>query len=370
MKILTGIDIPLNPFGGSPIICNDWYSNLPDGDEALFLAMPSTTEQWWTMANVHFLRTAKVQDPTLYPRYLEQLRHEVRDILLQYKPDIVHLQHLNYGLSRAFVEEASSLPKLGICHGTDAQAALQSAYFQDNLVQITDRADHIVFPTENMARDFLSVYGKAVPYSIIPHGLPVEAFAMHNPHKPERILRLLYAGRLNHYKGADIAVEAIAHLHCPATLDIFGRADEQDYMSKLKHILAEHHLEDRVQFYDQIARHELLDTFSQYDCILIPSRYLEAFSLTAIEAQASGLVVIYGKGGGIQNVLGDSAICINDNLPDTLARIIENIDRERAILLQYREKGYENAKKYQLAQQVSALLTLSHELTRRSIKTL
>ena len=44
MKILTGIDIPFHPFGGSPIICNDWYSDLPDDVEVKFLALKPTNE--------------------------------------------------------------------------------------------------------------------------------------------------------------------------------------------------------------------------------------------------------------------------------------------------------------------------------------
>ncbi len=366
MKILSGVDIPFNPFGGSPIICDDWYSNLPDGTEVRFLTMPSTTNKWWRMPNVQFLETLKVRDPKLYPDYIRELNKEVIKIIDEYKPDVIHMQHLNFGLSRSFVEVAPTIPKIGICHGTDTQVAKQFDFFRENLIEIADKSDVLVFPAEIMAQDFFSVYGKEKAYEVIPHGLPSEAFAKHIVHKPQDTLKFLYAGRLNHYKGADIAVEAMSYLDFYAILDVIGDEDETAYKAKLEGMIGKLKIEDRVTLHPKILREQLWDRFSDYDVILIPSRSLEAFSLTAVEAQARGLVVIYGNGGGIKNVVGDSGICIEDNTALTLADKLKRIQSDRSILDTYRKLGYKNAQKYKLENQVMALLDLSQKLINRN----
>ncbi|MEO8582067.1 MAG: glycosyltransferase [Patescibacteria group bacterium] len=366
MKILSGIDIPFNPFGGSPIICDDWYSNLPKDIEVLFLTMPPTTDKWWKMPNVQFLETKKIRDPKLYPDYIKELNEEVAEIIKEFQPDVIHMQHLNFGLSRSFVDVATTIPKIGICHGTDTQVAKQFDFFRNNLVEIADKSDVLVFPAELMANDFFSVYGKEKEYEVIPHGLPTNAFSKHTVHKPGETLRFLYAGRLNHYKGADIAVEAMSCIDFPATLDVIGDEDETGYKSKLEQMIKRLKIEDKVLLQTKISREQLFNKFSHYDAILIPSRSLEAFSLTAIEAQARGLVVIYGNGGGIKNVVGDSGICIDDNTAFTLSSIIKRIQLERSVLNSYRELGYKNAQKYKLEGQILALLKLSQKVIDRN----
>lgn len=366
MKILSGIDIPFNPFGGSPIICDDWYSNLPEGTEVRFLTMPSTTKKWWRMPNVQFLETVKVRDPKFYPDYIKELNKEVVEIINEYKPDVIHMQHLNFGLSRSFVEVAPTIPKIGICHGTDTQGAKQFDFFRANLIEIADKSDVLVFPAEIMTQDFFSVYGKEKAYEVIPHGLPPTAFSKHVVHKPEDTFKFLYAGRLNHYKGADIAVEAMSYLDFPAILNVIGDEDETAYKAKLEEIIGRLKIEDKVTLHPKILREQLWNRFSDYDAILIPSRSLEAFSLTAVEAQARGLVVIYGNGGGIKNVVGDSGICIEDNTAFTLADKLKRIQSDRSILDTYRKLGYKNAQKYKLENQVTALLDLSQKLIDRN----
>ena len=362
MKILTGIDIPFDPFGGSPIICNDWYSEIAKNHEVLFLTMPPTTSEWWTIPDVRMLKTPKVRDPQEYPAYIERLNEEVQKIVEEFGPDVIHMQHINFGLSRSFIEVAANVPKIAICHGTDTQVAKQSKYFANNMTMIADNADVLVFPSRQMAGDFFEIYDKKKKHRVFPHGLPASVFAKHSVHSFDGKLKLLYAGRLNTYKGADIALQAVAMMPKElVSIDIYGAEDESGYLDRLKSIIRENDMKN-VELHDQIERMKLLDKFSEYDCILIPSRELEAFSLTAVEAQARGLVVVYGNGGGIKSVIGSSGICIHDNAPSTLELILKKIISNPTSLKEYRKLGYKNAGKYKLSKQIDSLLSLSVEL--------
>lgn len=368
MKILTGIDIPFNPFGGSPIICDDWYHAISQNHNVLFLTMPpSNNEKWWQMANIQFLKTKKSYDINRYQEYISQLTEEITEIVHSFMPDIIHVQHLNFGLSRAFVNISPHIPKIGICHGTDTQAAIQNDLFRENLLEITDKVDFLIFPAKNMAIDFFTIYAKEKEYTVCPHGIPDYYFGNHPIHSNEKTLRLLYAGRLNTYKGVEIAVQSMLHISTCATLDIFGEEDEAGFQKKLEIFVSEKSLDHRIKFHHQVSRKELMKLYSQYDAIIIPSTSLEAFSLTSIEAQARGLPVIYGNGGGITDVVGESGYLIEDNNPKTLARIIDslNIDREKLNLL--RKKGYENASRYRLSRQADEILRLSQKMIDRNI---
>jgi glycosyltransferase involved in cell wall biosynthesis len=367
MKILTGIDIPFNPFGGSPIICDDWYSRISQKHEVLFVAMPpSTHEKWWQIENVQFLKTKKSYDINRYQNYISDLIDEITEIFNSFRPEIIHVQHLNFGLSRAFVSIAPHIPKIGICHGTDTQVATQNDFFKQNLLEITDKVDFLIFPAKNMATDFFTIYEKEKEYVICPHGIPDFYFENHSIHSNEKTLRLIYAGRLNTYKGVEIAVLSMQYIHTCATLDVFGEEDETGFRKKLEILVAEKSLGHRITFHHQVSRVELMNLYSQYDAILIPSTSLEAFSLTSIEAQARGVPVIYGNGGGITDVVGESGYLIEDNNPQTLAKIIDelNIDREKLNLL--RKKGYVNANRYRLSRQTDEILRFSQHLIEKS----
>jgi glycosyltransferase involved in cell wall biosynthesis len=363
MKILTGIDIAFDPFGGSPIICDDWYSAISQKHEVLFIAMPpSNGEKWWKIPNVRFLNTKKSYNVNQYQDYISELIDEITEIIHAFMPDIIHVQHLNFGLSRAFVSIASHIPKIGICHGTDVLVALDNNFFRQNLIEITDKVDLLIFPAKNMAVDFFAIYQKEKEHVVCPHGIPDFYFGNHSIHASENTLRLLYAGRLNTHKGVEIAVQSVLHINTCVTIDIIGEEDELGFRKKLKNFVRQKSLDHRIRFHHQVSRKELMELYSQYDAILIPSISIEAFSLTAVEAQARGLPVIYGNGGGITNVLGESGYLIEDNSPQTLARIIDELNMDRNKLKLLREKGYENANRYKLSRQIDEILRLSQQI--------
>jgi glycosyltransferase involved in cell wall biosynthesis len=369
MRILTGIDVPFNPFGGSLICTDDWYSDLPDDVEVRYLTLPPTVnEKWWSIKDVVLLDVEKSRTPDGFMDYVEKLKILLQEQINDFKPDVIHCQHLNYGLSRAIAELETDIPCIGICHGTDVQTATGNAFFKDNLIKICDAMDMLVFPNQTMADDFFSLYGKKAPYIISPLGIPDEYFditprnALLNTDRP---LQLLYAGRLLAWKGADIAVESMAHITHDAKLTVIGNEDQAGYVDMMHSTVREYKLEDRVTFRPQLSRKELLDEFINYDVIILPSRSLEAFSLTVVEAQAKGLPVIFNPGGGITDTVGESGIKISDNSPKGVAKLIDELCENPTLLYEARSRGYDNAVKYKLSSSKERLFSISRDLLGR-----
>ncbi len=368
MKILTGIDIPFIPFGGSPIICNDWYSNLPKDVEVRFLTLPPTNPgytHWWTMDDVVFLAVEKKRTIEEFSAYIEKLKKELKKHIELYKPDVIHCQHLNFGFSRAIADLKLSIPTIGICHGTDVQIASKSDFFLKNMQVIRDSMDLLVFPAQKMADDYFRVDQCEKDYTVIPHGIPDKAFlkTRNKSHDfSKNYLRVLYAGRLTSYKGADIVISAMQYLkNDNVHLTIIGNEDEAGYKEKLHKIVNEHHITN-ITFQDQVKRENLWKLMNTYDLMVFPSTILEAFSLTSIEAQARGLAVMYAKAGGIENAVSNTGIVVEKNTPEEWAWKIKGVLNEPKKLATYEKLGYRNAEKHRISKVRDKYFEISQRL--------
>ena len=367
MKILTGIDAPFIPFGGSFLCCDDWYSNLPKDVEVRFLTLPPppNQEKWWSIRNVIMLDIEKARTSEGFMDYVKKLKELIEEEIKDFKPDVIHCQHLNYGLSRAFAEIETTIPRIGICHGTDVQTATNSPFFKENLIKICDKMDLLLFPNQSMADDFFMVYEKTRPYAINALGIPDRFFDEGHSSplmKVDRPLNLLYAGRLTPWKGADIAVESMYYIKKPAYLTVIGNEDQMGYRQTMLDFVKMHNLQDRVKFEAQLPREKLLARFADYDAIIFPSRRLEAFSLTVVEAQAKGLPLIYFPGGGITDTVGDGGISLRENTPRSLAMTIEMVSAHPELLAKAQQAGYENAKAYKTSLSANNLFSISRKM--------
>lgn len=319
------------------------------------------------MTDVQFLNCQKSKDPQGYPKYLSCLRYSVEGIQHTYNPDILHCQHLNFGLSRVFADIKLQIPKIGICHGTDVQYATNNEFFFKNLVYIADRMDLLVFPTTQMSKDFFSLYKKERKYVVIPWGIPDKYFLTESKlstlSTERNALRVLYAGRLNDWKGAHLVVESLKSAHQPHHLTIVGNEDQKGYLDKLHSLVKVNKLENQISFSKILPRDELVRSFRNFDLLIIPSTSLEAFSLTSIEAQAQGLPVAYSAtGGGVVDVLGASAIEIKPNTPEAIAKALDQLSQNHETLKKYQLLGFQNAKKFSLHTSREKLLSISREL--------
>ncbi len=119
---------------------------------------------------------------------------------------------------------------------------------------------------------------------------------------------MLFVGRLQPLKGAELAVQALAELRRPdVTLLIVGgpsgRGGDAELLH-LKELIAARGVQGQVQFVSP-QPHYLLSTFYRAaDVVLVPSRS-ESFGLVALEASACGTPVIASAVGGLQSLIDD-----------------------------------------------------------------
>ncbi len=151
---------------------------------------------------------------------------------------------------------------------------------------------------------------------------------------------MLFVGRLQPLKGAELAVQALAELRRPdVTLLIVGgpsgRGGDAE-LAHLKEVIAARGVQGQVQFISP-QPHYLLSTFYRAaDVVLVPSRS-ESFGLVALEASACGTPVIASAVGGLQSLVDDGVtgwLIANRNpaeYADRLRILFGNPDLARAM---------------------------------------
>lgn len=164
-------------------------------------------------------------------------------------------------------------------------ADIRRLYNQDARVDIvTPGIDTTIFHTGNKFEARLEL------------GLPVDAPLV------------LFAGRIQHAKGLDRAVNAfrqVVAMHPDAQLLVIGGPSGHDGNAELKsaqELVLQHQLSENVQFLGAKCRNILATYLRAVDISVVPSR-TESFGLIALEAAASGTPVVASARGGLQYVV-------------------------------------------------------------------
>lgn len=116
--------------------------------------------------------------------------------------------------------------------------------------------------------------------------------------------RLLYVGQVIAHKGvhtAVAAVERLGRLGIDATLTVVGRAASAAYQQQLEALARGG--AGRVRFAGAVPRERLAEIYAAHDILIFPSVWQEPFSITLLEALASGLAVVSTATGGTPEVL-------------------------------------------------------------------
>ena len=119
---------------------------------------------------------------------------------------------------------------------------------------------------------------------------------------------LLFVGRIQPLKGADVAVRALAEVgRADAVLVVVGGAsgvEGQAEAARVRALVDDLGLTGRVRFVDPQPHHLLSTYYRAADVCLVPSRS-ESFGLVALEAAACGTPVVAAAVGGLRTLVDD-----------------------------------------------------------------
>ena len=140
---------------------------------------------------------------------------------------------------------------------------------------------------------------------VIHWGIDTELFRVSESRRDEK--RLLYVGQLVSHKGVQTAVRALKLIveqerFRSTMLTVVGGPDYGNAVHKLVTSLG---LERNVRLTGLIPRDQLPSIYKEHDILLFPSIWDEPFSLTLLEAMASGLAIVGTTTGGSSEILRD-----------------------------------------------------------------
>ncbi|MDE2579612.1 MAG: glycosyltransferase [Hyphomicrobiales bacterium] len=125
---------------------------------------------------------------------------------------------------------------------------------------------------------------------------------------PTEALRLVFLGRFDVVKGVDTIVMALRRLphDCAIDLTIHAVASTEEERAFEAHVRALAGDDARIAIAPPLRPDEAPARLRDFDAMVIPSRWMETGPLTALEARASGLVIVGSRLGGIAEIADEN----------------------------------------------------------------
>ena len=333
--VVTGVNLPFGTPSGSMRLLEDIYITGPLRQRTTTFTLPARHGSISRPRNVKWVNPDQMVYSIDRDRYIRTLSDLVAQQVNR-APDIVHVQHLAFGMTPALLMAFDHAPTIAFCHGTDLLAAIRNPQEARSLVEIADRVDRIVFPTHAMYELCAELSGLSIASKseVVPWGIRSSKFEW----LPTRSGRkyVLFAGRSSPEKGLQLALPVLNRIRCNAVPLVISDGDPGT--CGLAHVeVLPWQTRDRVR---AILRKSL--------AVLIPSTELEAFSLLAVEAQLEGTPVFHSGVPGLSEILSGTGIQADFSQSVALALQIEAFC-SKANSVEWRRislNGKNNARKY------------------------
>lgn len=309
--------------------------------------------------------------------------------------DAIHANYWLSGVAGHAIKHALDLPLVSTFHTLDRVKAEidlsdDGALRSQSEAAVIGCSDAIVANCEDEVRQLVHLY-EADPtrVEVVPLGVD-HAFFGPNPttlpdgrrnrRQARRALGfdegaplLLFVGRIQPLKNADVAVCALANLddHPDAHLVIVGGPsgpDGDNEVQRLHGLVAELGLAGRVTFVPP-QPHELLSTYYRAaDVCLVPSQS-ESFGLVALEAKACGTPVVAASVGGLTTLVdhGGTGFLIDNHDPVAFAEATARVLSSPRLAAELSTNAAARAATYTWSIAAARLRELYSELTARTL---
>jgi D-inositol-3-phosphate glycosyltransferase len=177
--------------------------------------------------------------------------------------------------------------------------------------RLIHQVDRIVAATSDERTQMIRYCG-ASPYQIqvIPCGVDLKLFVPQHRQwarmqlgLKEDMPVLLFAGRLDPFKGPDLLLHAASMMEKDAQIVIVGgKLTGDKALQQLSKLAAELGLTSRVKFLGARPQQEMPMIYSAADVTVVPS-YHESFGLVAVESLACGTPVVATRAGGLTTIV-------------------------------------------------------------------
>jgi glycosyltransferase involved in cell wall biosynthesis len=236
--------------------------------------------------------------------------------------DLVHAHWWFPGGVQALLAR-TGLPLVTTLHGTDVRLARSRPAARAACARVLRRSAVVTAVSGWLAGQAAAIApGLREPPRVAPMPVDERAFHPGDRHRDE----LLFVGRLDRQKGAEVALRAVAELRGDAAALPLRVVGGGPGLADLRRLAGELGLAGRVRWEDQLPQAELADRYRRAVALLVPGQD-EGLGLAAVEAQLSATPVVAAASGGLLDVVADGVTgrTFPPGEPAALARTIETL---------------------------------------------
>jgi len=301
--------------------------------------------------------------------------------------DPVDVLHGNYWLSGAVAHRLKHLLNVPLVATFHTLARVKAEVGLDDDAEHRSRVEHEVIAcadlmlasTDDERAQLSSLYdADAERIEVVPPGVDHHVFSPGNRDAARHRLGLdaphvlLFVGRIQPLKGADLAIRCLAALDDPkAMLLVVGGPSGRDGDAELQRV---HALASELGVASQIRwippqRHErLADYYRAADVCIVPSRS-ESFGLVALEAAACGTPVVAAAVGGLRSLVAheQSGFLVEDRDATAYAAPVERLLTDAALSAEIGAYASARARRYSWNMTAARLRRLYGDLVARGL---
>jgi glycosyltransferase involved in cell wall biosynthesis len=345
MKILM-LNYEFPPLGGgggqAHLALLQQYAGRQDLDVDVLTSAPQGG-----LSSEEFARNIRICKVGVHKKDLHLWRRgEIVEWLLKAKPSYRRLlQEKQYDLVHAFFgfptgwlcyRTAKRLPYIVSLRGSDvpgANARLKLDYqILGPLVfkPIWKKASALVACSEGLKARALQ-FLPSVQVEVIPNGVDLQRFHPAEVGQDTGVLRLLTVGRLSVTKRLPLLLEAVELLRgqgCYVHLTVVGGGALEP---ELRRFLGGKDLRDAVTLTGRRAGSQMPKIYRRHD-VYVSASMQEGMSNAMLEAMASGLPIVTTRCEGVDELIADNGVVVEDPQPEALVAAIRRLADHHATL--------------------------------------
>jgi len=243
--------------------------------------------------------------------YLSAFEQAINRAVEEFKPDIIHGQHI-WLLSWLAIK--TGIPYVVTAHGTDLMGYKKWERFRKYAYETAMGAKRIITISNDNTELVTELFPDAAEKAVfMQNGYDTERFYP-EPVSRDKIEKMfdiklkeklvLFVGKLAHFKGVDILIEAVRLYENETPGEITTIiAGDGELATSLKKQAKDGNLKD-LHFLGHLNSTQLRELYSTAEVSIVPSRR-EPFGLVAIEALACSCPVIATNQGGLTDIIND-----------------------------------------------------------------